>query len=296
MKCFAYTLILPLLTGIGLSISELRAEPTYGSDDETWQLFAFDNGVGRDQGWQPAQQAELLAELGYDGIGYSGLRNVDERLRAMKSKQLQVYSFYVPCRLDELELLDPETVDNLRKLEGTNAVLWLHVKGEANEPEAVARLTKIARLARTFGIRVAIYPHDNTYVETGEHALRLVKLVDEDNFGMSINVCHELKAGNGAQLPILAKKAGDSLFLVSINGAEIVAEPDREKNWQRLIHPVGKGDFDLKPFLKQLREAKYTGPVGVQCYQIEGGIEAILQTSRDGCSRLFRELEMANLP
>jgi sugar phosphate isomerase/epimerase len=286
MKNFSLLLLLTTII-LYIGTTNLYAE----TDQSHWPLFAFDNGVGRDQGWEPEQQAKLLSKLDYDGIGYSGLRNVGERLRAMKAENLRVFSFYEPCFLDKPEALDPKSAANLRKLEGTNAVLWLLMQGETSETEAVAKLTEIARHAGAFGIKVAIYPHDNTYVETGEHALRLVKLVDEDNFGMSINVCHELKAGNGDQLHEIADEAGDSLFLVSINGADQFAESSREKNWQRLIQPVGKGDFDLKPLLNQLRESEYSGPIGVQCYQIEGEIEPILQTSKDGWSKLLLKLD-----
>jgi sugar phosphate isomerase/epimerase len=252
-----------------------------------WPFFAFDNGVGRDVGWTPTQQAELLDKLGYDGIGYTGLDHLPKRIAAIKSKGLRIFSIYEWFALDKAEPIPADRLARLVQLKGTDAILWLTFIGDCPESEAVSKLRDIADSAAKHELQVAIYPHDNTFVSTGKYALRLAKLVDRDNLGMSINVCHELKAGNGDKLQELVKDSIDSLFLVSINGADQVTYPNREKNWQKLIQPVGEGDFDLIPFLKQLRDANYTGPIGVQCYQIPGEIEAILKTSREGWSKLI---------
>jgi hypothetical protein len=47
-------------------------------------LFAFDNGVGRGSQWTPEKQAAVLATLGYDGIGYTGVTDLAERQRAFQ--------------------------------------------------------------------------------------------------------------------------------------------------------------------------------------------------------------------
>jgi sugar phosphate isomerase/epimerase len=255
--------------------------------ESEWPFFAFDNGVGRDQGWQPTRQAELLSRLGYDGIGYSGLRNVEARISAFNKHDQKVFSFYERCSLDESETLDPDTVENLPHLEGTDAILWLLVTGKSTEEEAVARFRNVADVANKYSIKVALYPHDNTFVETGDHALKLAKLVNRENFGISINVCHELKAGKGENLVQLVKDSIDHLYLVSINGADRVEDPNREKNWSRLIQPLDQGDFDIVPLLEQLRESGYEGPIGLQCYQISGEIEAILQNSISAWNELL---------
>ena len=59
-------------------------------------FFAFDNGVGRGK-WTPQEQARTLKELAYAGIGYTGIENLTERLKAFDSQGLRVFSLYVPC-------------------------------------------------------------------------------------------------------------------------------------------------------------------------------------------------------
>jgi sugar phosphate isomerase/epimerase len=54
---------------------------------------------------------------------------------------------------------------------------------------------------------------------------------------------------------------------VSINGAD-VKRPGY--SWDRLIQPLGRGDFDVCDFLKKLRAAGYRGPIGLQCYAVKG--------------------------
>ena len=51
-------------------------------------FFAFDNGVGRGDGWSPEKQAVTLARLGYAGIGYTGLDDLATR----QAERLQAQS------------------------------------------------------------------------------------------------------------------------------------------------------------------------------------------------------------
>lgn len=46
-------------------------------------FFTFDNGLGKKS---PAEQAALLKELGYDGIGYTGTGNFAARKKALMSR------------------------------------------------------------------------------------------------------------------------------------------------------------------------------------------------------------------
>ena len=54
---------------------------------------------------------------------------------------------------------------------------------------------------------------------------------------------------------------------MSINGAD-VKQPGY--SWDRLIQPLGQGDFDVCDFLKKLTDAGYRGPIGQQCYAVKG--------------------------
>jgi len=50
-------------------------------------------------------------------------------------------------------------------------------------------------------------------------ALHLAEKVDRDRVGVSFNLCHALKAGQGGRIPDLLRKPAPKLFFVQINGA-----------------------------------------------------------------------------
>ena len=66
--------------------------------------------------------------------------------------------------------------------------------------------------------------------------------------------------------PLLAK-AMPRLWAVSINGAD---EFDDKPGWGHYIQPLGRCSFDMLAFLKTLLGLGYTGPIGLQCYVIQG--------------------------
>ena len=65
-----------------------RAGPCY-------PFFAFDNGTGRDHHVSLAEQAKLLKDLGYDGIGFTGTQQIPEMLKALDAQGLKMFSIYV---------------------------------------------------------------------------------------------------------------------------------------------------------------------------------------------------------
>ena len=67
---------------------------------------------------------------------------------------------------------------------------------------------------------MAIYPHIGDWTERFEDALRVARLVDRQNFGVTFNLCHTLAAGDEETIPALLEKAGSSLLAVTINGAD----------------------------------------------------------------------------
>jgi sugar phosphate isomerase/epimerase len=228
-------------------------------------FFAFDNGVGRDQQWSIDKQASVLKELGYHGIGYSGTTDLAKRQQAFKNRGLQVFSLYVPCYPGKEQAYDPQLVTAMKDLSGTGTDLWLTVQGKTDDEQAVTVLRDLADRAAMHRVKIVLYPHHGFYVATTRDALRLVQMANRLNVGVSVNLCHELRAGNGPELDRILTEAAAHLSLVSINGA------DREgKDWQTLIQPLGRGDFDMQHFLDRLKAVGYTGPVGLQCYNVKG--------------------------
>lgn len=262
----------------------VAVSPASAQDEKSssWAFFAFDNGVGRGT-WQPEQQAQLLAELGYDGIGYTGVQNIPEMLRSLHAHNLKMFSTYIQVNLGEDQSpFDPGLPDAIKQLRGEGTALWIHIHGsgpasEVQDRRAVEVIRQIAEMAAASELPVVLYPHTGFYVATTTDAVRMVKLVDRKNVGASFNLCHFLKQNDAAKMETVLRAAAPHLMLVSINGAD--QGDTRKMGWDRLIQTLDQGSFDVKRVLKVLSECGYRGPVGLQCYAIKGDIRENLAKS-----------------
>jgi len=260
------TLLILLIHGMGISLalaSEPKAQPAKSP------FFAFDNGTGRGE-LSPEDQAALLADLGYAGIGYTGTQDIPEMLKALDARGLKMFSTYVRADVGpDRASYDPGMKEAIQQLKGRDTILWLYLIGRDGNDEQAARVVReVADLAREAGLRVALYPHVGFYVATVDDALRIVKKADRENVGVSFNLCHFLKLNNEKNIESTLKKALPHLYLVSINGAD--GGRTNAMGWDRLIQTLDRGTFDMACFLKTLRRLGYTGPVGLQCYNVQG--------------------------
>jgi sugar phosphate isomerase/epimerase len=181
-----------------------------------------------------------------------------------------VFSTYIGCRLDQTPAYDPYLKEAVQELKGSGIVLWLTVlggKAGQEDDKAAAVVREIAELAAANDLRVALYPHTGFYVATTADALRVARKVDRKNVGVSINLCHELMTDQGPRLDQTIQEAIPLLFMVSINGAD---GKESGFSWDRLIQPLGRGNFDVYGFLVKLKAAGYEGPIGQQCYAVKG--------------------------
>ena len=236
-------------------------------------FFAFDNGISRGK-WSPEQQAKILADLGYAGIGYTGTGDLDERLAAFEKQDVKIFNLYVSCRVDKTPSYSEDLVRAIRRLKGTDVDLWLTVQGKAeDDTNAVQAVSEIADLAANSGLKVALYPHTGFFVADIDDALRITQQVKRANLGVTFNLCHELQAGNESRFEELLERAAPHLSLVSINGA------DHEGGWDKLIRPLGDGEFDVYSLLKKLHSIGYDQPIGLQCFAVKGDQIANLKKS-----------------
>jgi len=282
---------------IGLALFLLVACPAstaWGIDSATAarllheDFFVFDNGVGRDE-WTPEKQAATLAELGYAGIGYSGVEDLAARRAAFERDGVRIFNLYVPCYVDREPSIGDELKRAIPQLEGTDIALWLTVQGKADDDaRAVSVVRDVADRAAASGLRVALYPHAGFYVADMADALQIARKVDRENLGVTFNLCHELKAGNAKRFDALLKKAMPKLFFVSINGA------DHAGGWDRLIQPLGRGAFDLDGFLRKLMAWGYAGPIGLQCYAVPGDQRANLEHNIAEWRQIVARLQAAD--
>lgn len=234
-------------------------------------FFVLSNGVEGPGLETPEAKAALLAELGYDGIGPSGVVGVGQMLEALDRHDLAMHALYIGINLDaDKPKYDPRLKNVIETLKGRPTIIWLYVLGgrrttqPPHDDRAVEIIHEIAAMAEDSGLRVALYPHYGFYVSTVADALRVAERVDRKNVGITLNVCHCLKNGNGRKIHSLLRRTMPRLMVVTINGA------DHEGGWDRLIQTLDRGEFDMLKFLKTVHRSGFTGPIGLQCYGIKG--------------------------
>jgi len=236
-------------------------------------FFAFDNGTGRGV-LSPAEQAKMLKELGYEGIGYTGTGNVPAMLKALDEHDLKMFSTYVGATLGpDGGSYDPGLPAATKEFKAHGTTLWLFVRGKGNDEQAVKLIRELAHLAAESDLEVVLYPHHGFYVQSVDDAIRLAKKVDRKNVGAAFNLCHWLREGKLDRLEEQLAAVIPHLKLVSINGA------DKEGGWDRLIQTLDQGEYDVYNSVKRIRELGYTGPVGLQCYNVKGDRRENLQKS-----------------
>lgn len=251
-------------------------------DAQDRPFFAFDNGTGRGV-LSFREQAEMLADIGYDGIGFTGVKEIPEALAALDEFDLQMFSTYVGIQLDPNQpAYDPLLPEAIKQLAPHKTVLWLYILGGAPsstalDDRAVEVIRNVAEMADASGLRIALYPHTGFYVATTRDAVRVAEKVGRENVGVSFNLCHFLKQNDEADLRESVEAATPYLFLVSINGAD--SGDTRAMGWDRLIQTLDRGSYDVGPLLEILHELEYDGPVGLQCYAIPGDVRENLTRS-----------------
>jgi sugar phosphate isomerase/epimerase len=242
------------------------------ADESPWPFFAFDNGVGRGV-WQPSVQAETVKKLGYDGIhyNYTNPKDFAAKLSACRAAGVPIHAVYIYTFVDQPgKTYDPGVREMIRMLKGSQTIIWMTLRdGERGKQDAEAAgvVREIASMAAESGLKVSLYPHAGFYVATAEDAVRIAKVVDLPNVGVTVNLCHELFAGNSERLAEVVKTAAPYLNLVSINGASPVPGKG-PKAWDTL--PLGSGTFDTDAFLRLIRDSGYRGPIGHQFYAVAG--------------------------
>ncbi|MEO7599076.1 MAG: sugar phosphate isomerase/epimerase family protein [Opitutus sp.] len=250
-------------------------------DASAWPFFALDNGVGRGE-WTPERQATTLHELGYDGISYNYTNAQDLKvwLAQLKQNELRLHALYFGVKLEgEPTMPDglEEAIELLRSSPST--VLWMIMPAASvtadSEERALQRVRMVADFAAKAGVRLVLYPHLGCMPATAEQAMALVTKSERANVGITVNLAHELAAGNGARLPEIIRRVAPMLQMVSINGA--TDQPGAL--WKNFIQPLGRGDYNVAVLLETLREVNYTGSIGLQSYAIRGEPRSNLKES-----------------
>ena len=247
-------------------------------------FFAMDTAT-KDTSHQTAkEQVEMVKELGYAGIGCTAGKGLGEMAEELDKNGLRLFTVYLGINIDpDQQKYGPELKETIEVLRGRNAMLWLFVLSKqhkpsspAGDPRAKEILQEVAEMAAEANVRVALYPHTGFWCERVEDAVRIVKEVDRKNVGVTFNLCHWLKVDDEKNMKSLIKSAMPHLFVVTINGAD-----SGGKDWKQLIQTLDRGSFNMRRFLKTLKNSGYTGPIGFQGYGIGGDARDNLKRTMD---------------
>ncbi len=239
------------------------------------------------------EQAAMLKELGYAGVGHIWLDKVAERIKSLDDVGLKL--FQITMTVDVApgkEPYDPRFKEVLALINGRRVQFALLVNGmkpsdSSVDPHAVRILREMSDLAKDTDVQLLLYPHLGSWVERIEDAVRVADKVNRPNVGVMFNLCHWLRVDKSRDYKPLLKLAMPRLWAVSINGAD---EFDDQPGWQKYIQPLDRGSFDVGKFLRTLKELGYRGPIGLQCYGIGGDARDHLARSMTAWRELSKNL------
>jgi sugar phosphate isomerase/epimerase len=249
--------------------------------------FCIDWHDARKRGF--SEQAVMLKELGYDGVGHIWLDKVAERIESLDQVGLKLYQITMTVDLTPGKpAYDPRFKDVLVLVKGRNVQFDLLVSGgkpsdPSHDERAVVILREMSELVRDSGAQLLLYPHVTNWIERIEDAMRVAEKVDRPNVGVMFNLCHWLRVDPSRDYRSLLERAMPRLWAVSINGADV---HDDQTGWDRYIQSLDRGSFDMAAFLKTLDELGYKGPMGLQCYGIGGDARDHLARSMAAWKRL----------
>ncbi len=239
------------------------------------------------------EQAAMLKELGYAGVGHIWLDKVAERIKSLDDAGLKLFQITMIVDLAPgKKAYDPRFKEVLSLVKGRGVQFDLLVNGRkpsdpSVDPEAVQVLREMSDLARDTDVQLLLYPHLGSWVERIEDAVRVADKVDRPNVGVMFNLCHWLRVDKNRDYRPLLKMAMPRLWAVSINGAD---EQDDKPGWEKYIQPLDRGSFDMGKFLRTLKELGYRGPIGLQCYGIGGDAREHLARSMTAWRALSQNL------
>jgi len=278
----------------GSAGSTASANPATAGEPKPFAFFPFciDWHDAKKRSYQ--EQAVMLKELGYDGVGHVWLDGVAERLKTLDAAGLRLFQITMTVDLAPGKTpYDARFKDVLALVKGRHMQFDLLVGGmppsdASADPRAVAILREMSDLALDSGAQLLLYPHVMNWIERIEDSVRVAGKVDRPNVGVMFNLCHWLRVDKQRDYKPLLRQAMPRLWAVSINGAD---EFDPNPGWDHYIQPLDKGSFDVAGLLKTLKELGFSGTVGLQCYGIGGDAREHLARSMTAWRKMSGELE-----
>ena len=258
---------------LALSVCILRGAESKPAPALTNAFFPFCMDMQDARKRDLAQQAAMVKELGYDGVGHIWLDHVAERVQTLDAAGLKLFQITMKVDLTPGKVpFEPQFKEIMPLLKGRKVQFLLLMSGmkssdPAGDERAVEIVREMAAIAEPVGAQILLYPHTSDWMEKIQDAVRVAAKVDRPNVGVMFNLCHWLRVSQERDYKPLLVQAMPRLMAVSINGAD---EQDPQPGWGRYIQPLGHGSFDVLGLLRTLRDLGYTGPIGLQCFGIPG--------------------------
>lgn len=124
----------------------------------------------------------------------------------------------------------------------------------------LTQIREVADLAARYRLAVSLYPHVGYLMARTADAVRLADKSGRANVGVTLNLCHWLRADGADSMDEVMQMAIRRLTLVTINGAD--------RDGKASIQPLGSGTFDVAVFLQRLHQLGYRGPIGLQGFSV----------------------------
>ena len=252
---------------------ELEREPR--------SLYTY--GFGGLETNETVQSAQLLKRLGYAGIAVEG-RGEDSLSRLDKyyewsdceGEGFDIVGAYMAHRFDQYGFDDSAqraAIDRIAGKEG--ATLWTWARdtkqdGSVTDEKVEAFFEGIYEYAHSRGVKVVLYPHYNTYYPTTEAALPLVEKIDQPDFQVAINLCHELMSYKGDQLAKTFARAEGRIGAIILSGALIDLDQTSVRSInESTIMSLDESIYDVRPYLKLIKDSRFDGPIGFINYRLD---------------------------
>lgn len=257
-------------------------------------FFAMDTAAKQ----EPAECAQVLAELGYAGLG-GRPATAKAHASALKAKGLVLFNGYHVTNFAYGQAeLPADLVKAVDDLAGTGGTLWLGINkiqfpmGVPLPPDygdtiVVPQLRQLLAYAKPKGVKVSLYPHAGFWAAQFEACVRVAGKVDDPSLGVTFNLCHWLKVEGTGRDPLpLIKEALPRLNFITINGAD--AGDTQNLGWDKLIQPLGRGSYDVGAFVAKVRAAGYRGPFGFQGFGIKRDSKELLKETMEGWQKMVK--------
>lgn len=228
----------------------------------------------------PAQrQVEIVQAMGFEGLGLAGM-DATKIAQFARLAQVESGAFRIPSVLWYFPVFDTIGVPWLDSVlvdaHKMDMAIWMVAsaqgrRDEAARQRAVAQFSLVAERCRSKGVRLVVYPHVGTVMETAEDGLWMLDSLRRKGFPevkLSIHLCHELKKGNRSRLPEIVAKVAPHLALASVSGADKFTNL-KGAEWVSAIKPLDEGSYDARIFLRALSDAGYSGPIELHTFGLK---------------------------